>query len=101
MSGRADACSSVDAHAHVALAPDGRLTGVDSHSDTQLDPVRPHLLGKSLLAGHRRRNRVLCAPKRHEERVTLRVDLTATVLGKRLPQDAPVLVERLPIQLAA
>jgi len=56
---------------------------------------------ESLQRGGSRAQRPGRSREGHEERVALRVDLDATIVGKRLPKDATMLGERLRVMLAA
>ena len=68
--------------------------GVDAHADTNRTPLeRPLCL-------RRRRQRVLRAPKRHEEGIALRVHLDTAVRSEHLPQQAPMLREHLSVLVA-
>ena len=98
----ADAGRAVDAEADVALAAHGRLARVDAHADPELASPsgqscsasrRWHAIGSS--------DGVLGPAEGDEERVALRVDLVAAVLGEGLAQDPLMVVERLAVALPA
>ena len=91
VSGRGDARSAVDAEADVPFAADGRLAGVDAHPHPQLLAAGPVMGGKLALPVEGSSDGILGAPEGREERVALRVDLRAVVVGESRPDD-PLMV---------
>ena len=89
--GGADTCRFVHVVPDVALRAQVRCTRMDTDTDVYRAgrQVLEALLG--------RRDRVQRRRKGDEERVSLGVDLDASVTGERLAQDPPVLLERLGI----
>src|SRR6266849_9907622 len=73
---------------------------MNAHAYTKLGAVGPDVLGKPALRCDRRRHRVLGATEGDEERVPLRVDLVAAVLGERLAQDPLVIGERVAVAIS-
>jgi hypothetical protein len=90
--GGGHARGAVDVRPDVALLGQQRRAGVEAHSHRQ--PER-------LLRLARRREGAGRRGKRHEERVPLRIHLRAAVSLEGLPQDVPMLGERLRVLLRA
>ena len=86
--------------ADITLTTDGGLAGVDTHADTKLGVVRPGMFFETALAGDRSRHRVLGPPEGNEERVSLRVDLVASVFGEGLAQDPLMILECFAVAVA-
>ena len=101
MAGRADASGAtvLPSRRHGSISH-RRLTRVDAHAALEIGCLGHRVRGETALAGDRRSDGVPGAPERDKERVTLRIDLIAVMLVERLAQDSPMLVERVPIQLA-
>jgi hypothetical protein len=59
------------------------------------------VLRQPALAGDGGGNRILGTAERDEERVPLRVDLVAVVLGESLTEDSTMVVEGVPVDLSA
>ena len=92
---RGDASGEVDVVADVALVGKEGSTGMQP--DAHLDRAGDEHLGEG-------RSGVECAGRgreREEEGVALRVDLDTTLGGARLPDDAPMLCQRLRVGLGA
>ncbi len=98
---RGDPRPAVDTESDIALTAHRRLARVDAHADTQLSVVGPRMLGEAELARDRAGDGVLGAPEGDEERVSLRVDLVAAVLGERLAEDPLVVGERPTVDVAS
>src|SRR2546423_11617964 len=92
VTGRRDPRGSVEVRADIPLLRQYRRPGVKSH---------PHRKLELALSLTRRLERTWRGRKGDEERVTLRVDLDAGVVLERLPQDAPMLGQRVRIALLA
>ena len=100
MAGCADPRRLVHADADVQLLTDLRLARVQPHPDEELHTVGPRVGCEVALRIHRSRDRVLRAPERDEEGVSLRVDLVAAMRRERLAQDSLVLLEHVPVLAA-
>ncbi len=100
VAGRADSRGAMDAEADVALFADGRLARVDPHAHQQLSVAGPRLTGELPLRRDGGRDRILRARERDEERVALRVDLTAAVGVERSSQDPLVLGKGVAVEVA-
>ena len=98
---------------HLPAVPDGGDTRTLVHVEADVTLVRqprlarvqPHAhanrpAGKCALAVRSSGDRVRRAGEGDEERITLRVDLDALVLGKRRAESPPMLVQRLPVVVA-
>jgi hypothetical protein len=92
--GRHDPRRLVHIDAHVAFARDERLPGMHPHSHTNRTDL------ESFLTFGRSSNRIARTRKRNEERITLRVDLEASVPNEHLPEHTPVLGQRLRVPVA-
>src|SRR5439155_26227056 len=92
-----DACDprrSVHVEAHIPLVRHERLAGVEAYADADRAAVeRPLAFGGG-------RESVFRARKSDEEGVALGVDLDAAVAGEGLPEDAPVLRQRVGVGVA-
>lgn len=86
--------SLMDVKADVPLRGQLGLAGVQAHPH----PDRPR--GKCALAIRSGSDGVRGAGERNEERITLRVDLDALVVGKCRAESPPMLVQRRPIAVA-
>ena len=84
----------VHVEADVSLLGQPRLARVQPHPHA----YRP--VGQRALAVRGSGDRVRRAGEGDEERVTLRVDLDALVVGKRRAESPPMLVQRLPVPVA-
>ena len=84
----------VHVEADVSLLGEPRLPGMQPHPHAN----RP--LGECALAVRSGGNCARRTGERNEERITLRVDLDALVLGKRRPEPPPMLVQCLPVVVA-
>ena len=84
----------MDVEADVSLVGQPRLARVQPHPH----PYRP--VGKCTLAVRGGGDRVRRAGESDEERVALRVDLDALVVGKHGAESPPMLVQRLPVGVA-
>ena len=78
----------------VTLFRQPRLARVQAH------PHANRAAGKSTLAVRSSGDRVRRAGEDDEERITLRVDLDALVLGERRAESPPMLLQRLPVVIA-
>jgi len=85
----ADPRALVDVRAHVAFI--GQIRGTGVYTDAHLDRSR----GEGSFEMPRSRDGAFRRRKGNEESVTLRVDLNASVLSERCPEEASVLRERL------
>jgi hypothetical protein len=72
----------VDGDAEIPLVGHGRFSRVQTHSHSELRVVRPRVLGERPLRRGRGEHRVLRPRERSEERVSLSVDLVASVLAE-------------------
>jgi hypothetical protein len=95
-----DAAAAVDTEPHVRLAAHRRLTRVNAHAQ-ELRALRPLMRCQPALTGDRSQKGIFRTSEGDEERVALRVDLVATVLGKGFPQDPLVICERLAVALSS
>jgi hypothetical protein len=84
----------VDVDSHIAFGGDERLAGVNS------DSYPDGALGESSLPFARRLDSVPCSRERVEERVSLGVDLDATALGERGPEDPAMFREDVCVRIA-
>jgi hypothetical protein len=95
-----NARGAVDGDAVVAAIARLRLAGVDPDPHAHLDSLGPGVRSKRALGGRRRVDSILRPAKGDEERVTLAVDLLATVRGEGGAQELLVIGEHLPVTLA-
>ena len=89
-----DARASVHVDSDVSLLGYTRLAGVEPHPDAD----RP--IGQAALGVHGRGSRVRRPRERHEERVTLRIDLDTVVGRTGRAHDPAMIVERIAVPVA-
>ncbi len=89
-----------DIEAGVPLLTDERLTGVEAHPDAEDDVVGPRGFVVRSLGLDRRGHCLAGTCERIEERIALRVDLLAVMLGKGGAQQAPMLAQELGVAVS-
>ena len=89
-----DARASVDVDSDVSLVGYTRLAGVEPHPDAD------RTIGQAALGVHGRGGRVRRPRERHEECVTLRIDLDTVVVRTGRADDPAVIVERIAVPVA-
>src|SRR5688572_17947861 len=77
----------MDPETHVPLPRRTWFSRMQAHPHADLDAMLPGLVGEGPLGLYRARDRISRARERDEERVTLRVDLSATMRLEALTQD--------------
>jgi hypothetical protein len=100
VAGGHDARCAVDAEPDVVGLGERGLARMQSHPHPENGPLRPRVLGKRTLAVGGGGDRVLGPSEDDEEGVALSADLVSPVLGKRSPQQTPVLGKDVLIALA-
>jgi hypothetical protein len=96
----ADAGGLVDPEADIPLACSAGLPRVQPHADAHLDAIRPGMAFEGALSVDRARHRVARARERHEERVSLRIDLAAAMCLEALAEDPLVVGQQLAVPVA-
>ncbi len=99
--GRAtDPGRAMDGEADIALPGRIRLARVDADPDAYVLPVGPLVPRQRALDRDGSRHGIGRAPKRSEERIALRVNLVAAVLGESLTNEPLLLAQNLAVALA-
>src|SRR5919202_3978817 len=75
------------------------LAGMEAHSNSEGAPMRPRMTRERALSVGRGGDRVARPREDDQERVTRRIDLTATVSDEHLPQNPMMIREHLHVAL--
>jgi hypothetical protein len=97
---RGDPGGANDVEAEVALVPDRRLTGVQTHANAHLLALGPGVGVEAALRVDCGGNRIAGSREREEEAVSLRVDLSSVAGDECLANDPPVLAGHLGVAVA-
>ena len=95
MPGRTDPGAPMDVKADLAIRRDGRLSRVKTHANPELGAPRQGVRPDRPLGRDGGGHAIAGSRERGEERIALRVDLSASGLRDGSPNDAPMIVQSL------
>src|SRR5258708_36669156 len=100
MRGLHDPCCIVYVQANIALADQGRLTCMKTHTHSHYDTFGPGMSNKGTLGSHCCQDSLSGPNKNDEETIPLRIDLVTVMLAKSRAQQIAVLAQHASILLA-